>query len=274
MPQHALAREVETILAGRLDAANDRLLLVNPDGPAAARLVEAVAGRTDPPAVAILAAKDLMKDVMEDFLVASRASELLERDALELRVVDTPPNQSVVVTDVGVTALVSVGEGVGGLDSGDASLVEAANDHYGDMVADADSFTLHTPPLSHIRESLAAEIGEEVAADFDAVLTAIDDAHPDGTGLDEVSISLLVAARNGVLLYDIGKWGEDVGLASKATFSRAKSDLVDAGVIGTEKVPIQVGRPRLRLTLGDDRLREGDPGQMARRASELLTASP
>ena len=52
-----------------------------------------------------------------------------------------------------------------------------------------------------------------------------------------------------MLLYDISRWGEDVGVASKATFSRAKSRLEDAALIRTEKVPIDVGRPRLRLTL-------------------------
>ncbi|PWG73380.1 hypothetical protein DF186_23370, partial [Enterococcus hirae] len=75
--------------------------------------------------------------------------------------------------------------------------------------------------------------------------------------------SLLVAAKNDVLLYDISKWGEDVGIASKATFSRTKTKLEDMGLIDTEKVPIDVGRPRLRLKLGDDRLRDANTDQLA-----------
>lgn len=272
MPQNALTSDVGSILAGRLDAADERLLLVNPDADAVAGLVKAVDDHEDPPAVSLLADGPLLKDVMEDFLVASRAADLLERDVLGLRTAEVPPNQSVIVTDADVTALVSVEEGVGGLDSADDALVAAANDHYGAMVAAGDTFTLHTPPLSRIRESLETELGADTAADFDAVLRAIDDAHPDGTGLDEVTISILAAARNGELLYEISKWGEDVGLASKATFSRTKSRMEDAGVIATEKVPIQVGRPRLRLILGEERLADGHPGEMAARASELLTA--
>jgi predicted transcriptional regulator len=85
-----------------------------------------------------------------------------------------------------------------------------------------------------------------------------------------VTISLLVAARNEVLLYDISKWGEDIGIASKATFSRTKTRLEDLGLIDTEKVPIDVGRPRLRLKLGDDRLREADADQLADVAQSLL----
>ncbi|WP_256370423.1 DUF5821 family protein [Halorubrum sp. SD690R] len=41
-------------------------------------------------------------------------------------------------------------------------------------------------------------------------------------------------------------------MASKATFSRAKSALEDAGLIETEKVPLDIGRPRLRLIATDE----------------------
>jgi len=70
--------------------------------------------------------------------------------------------------------------------------------------------------------------------------------------LDEVDLTLLAAAKHGVQLYEISRWGEDTGLASKATFSRAKNRLEDGGMIATEKVPIDVGRLRLRLMLGAD----------------------
>jgi hypothetical protein len=76
-----------------------------------------------------------------------------------------------------------------------------------------------------------------VAADFRAVLDSLEAARGGGEGLDEVTISLLVAAKNRELLYDISRWGEDIGLASKATFSRTKTRLEDNGLIETEKVP-------------------------------------
>ena len=67
-----------------------------------------------------------------------------------------------------------------------------------------------------------------------------------------MTLALLAGARHSELLSEISKWGEDVGLASKATFSRSKSDLEDVGIVETEKVPIDVGRPRLRLRLVED----------------------
>ena len=59
-------------------------------------------------------------------------------------------------------------------------------------------------------------------------------------------------------------------IASKATFSRTKTRLEDAGIIDTEKVPIDVGRPRLRLKLGDERLHGVDAGELAAVASDLM----
>jgi hypothetical protein len=121
-----------------------------------------------------------------------------------------------------------------------------------------------------VRSSLEAEIGEGTAADFDSVLSSLATARGDGDGLDEVTISLLVAAKNEELLYDISKWGEDVGIASKATFSRTKTDLEDLGLLDTEKVPIDVGRPRLRLKFGDDRLADASSEELASVAQSLM----
>ena len=81
-----------------------------------------------------------------------------------------------------------------------------------------------------------------------------------------------MAARNEVLLYDISRWGEDVGIASKATFSRTKTRLEDHDLIDTEKVPIDVGRPRLRLQLGQQRLRDADPAEFLAIVQDELAA--
>ncbi len=43
-------------------------------------------------------------------------------------------------------------------------------------------------------------------------------------------------------------------------------------LIDTEKVPIDVGRPRLRLMLGDDRLKDAEPDELASVAQSILAA--
>jgi predicted transcriptional regulator len=102
------------------------------------------------------------------------------------------------------------------------------------------------------------------------VLSSLETARGNGDGLDEVTISLLVAAKNEELFYDISRWGEDVGVASKATFSRMKNELEDTGLIETEKVPVDVGRPRQRLTIKDDRLKQASSDQIAAVAESIL----
>ncbi|EMA46501.1 hypothetical protein C448_06048, partial [Halococcus morrhuae DSM 1307] len=130
-----------------------------------------------------------------------------------------------------------------------------------------------TPAYSRVLETLADEFDSETEADFETVLESIADMDTDDW-LNEVAVSLLVAAKHEQLLYDISHWGEDAGVASKATFSRTKTRLEDQGLLETEKVPIDVGRPRLRLLLGDERLREADAEELASVANEMLSVAP
>ena len=167
-------------------------------------------------------------------------------------------------------ALVEAGDRIAALTTEDSEFVDSARDVYDQQWDAATEFQLRTPPISRIRETLEADIGEQPRGDFDAVLGSLETARGNGDGLDEVTVSLLVAAKNEVLLYDISKWGEDVGIASKATFSRTKTKLEDNGLIATEKVPIDVGRPRLRLQLGDERLRTAAADELAEISQELL----
>jgi hypothetical protein len=187
-----------------------------------------------------------------------------------VRSLSSVPNNALLVSEESVVSLV-VGPGQSaGLATTDESFIDEITDHYESRWAVADEFSLRTPPRSDVMETLEADIGPAVAADFRGVLDSLEAARGGGEGLDEVTVSLLVAARNGELLYDISRWGEDIGLASKATFSRTKTRLEDSGILDTEKVPIDVGRPRLRLMLGDQRLADADIDELAAVAQEML----
>jgi hypothetical protein len=265
-----LAAGIDDILRTVLSNSGDDLLVVDPAADAVEHLVSVAAAADDAPHVRLLADERVLKDVMDDFIVASNAADLLADERLTMRSFEDGAGNALVVTDDRVMALVTAGDRVAALTTDDAEFVAAAREAYGERFDAAEPFTLRTPPLSRVRRTLDDEIGEATREDFDTVLESLRTARGDGEGLDEVTISLLVAARNEVLLYDISKWGEDVGIASKATFSRTKTKLEDLGLIDTEKVPIDVGRPRLRLKLGDDRLRGTDAGQLAGVAQSLL----
>ncbi|MBZ6496319.1 transcriptional regulator TbsP [Natrinema longum] len=271
MTSNLLNHQIDDILDSMLEDATGDVYMVNPSADAIEEFVAvATAFDGDLPSVHMLADERTLKDVMDDFIVASNAADLISEGALSMRTLEEAPENSLLVSDDRVIAIVHAGDRVGGLITDDESFVADTFDTYAGRWDGATEFNLRTPPITDVRETLADEISPEAEADFTAILNSLETARGDGNGLDEVTISLLVAAKNEALLYDISKWGEDVGIASKATFSRTKTKLEDMGLIDTEKVPIDVGRPRLRLKIGDDRLSEADNGQLATVAQSIL----
>jgi len=267
-----LQDDIGSMLSSVFEEAEAPIYVVNPSQETISSLMTTLDRQDAEVEVRMLADERTLKDVMDDFLVASTAADLVEGGTLSMRLLETVPNHSVAVTADGVYALVTIGDVVGGLGTDDDAFVDDAEAYYESTWESAEEYSLRTPAISRVRSTLESEIGPETAEDFDSVLGSLATARGDGDGLDEVTISLLVAARNNELLYDISKWGEDVGLASKATFSRTKTKLEDMGLIDTEKVPIDVGRPRLRLMLGDERLEDADGDELATVAQSLLAA--
>ncbi|MFB6081034.1 MAG: transcriptional regulator TbsP [Haloferacaceae archaeon] len=272
LPSNYHAESLSELLRAMLSADDEDLLVIDPDAETIEELIAvATAQADDLPTISVVARERVLKDVVDDFLVASNAADLVEAGTLSLRIAETGGSNALFVSNDAIAALVVAAGRVAALSTDDEAFVAAANEEYRGRWTDAEEFTLRTPPLSRVRETLADGIGEEARDDFDAVLDSLRTAGADGDELDEVTISLLVAAKNDVLLYDISKWGEDVGIASKATFSRTKTRLEDLGLIDTEKVPIDVGRPRLRLKLGDEDLVEADAADLAGIAREKLS---
>ncbi|WP_418285876.1 transcriptional regulator TbsP [Halorubrum sp. DTA46] len=269
MVSNLLEADVETVLDAAFAGGDEELLIVDPSAETIVSLIEAAVDRDDLPELSMLADERTLKDVMDDFLVASKAADLVADGALSLRILGGDVDNALFVSPSQVVVLVSSGDEVAALSTDDSAFVDAVFETHSEAFENAEEFGLRTPAISRVRETLAAEIDEETRDDFDAVLASLNAARGD-TGLDEVTVSLLVAAKNDVLLYDISKWGEDVGIASKATFSRTKTRLEDMGIIDTEKVPIDVGRPRLRLKLGDERLHGVDADELAGVVDDLM----
>jgi hypothetical protein len=240
----------------------DALLLVDPTGETVEALTTVTSAVADPPSIRVLAEAAVLKDVMDDFVVASNAADHVASETLSVRT-GTGSANALVITDASVWALVGTGDHVAALGTDEDAFVAAARETYESQWERAEPFNLRTPPLSVVRETLGRDIGQDTRADFDATLDALQSAREATGEFDEVTLTLLVAARNDVLLYDISKWGEEVGIASKATFSRTKTTLEEEGLIRTEKVPIDVGRPRLRLKLDEDRFEEATPAELA-----------
>lgn len=229
------------------DGAN--ALVVNPSTTFLQQLIMALSESDPQGHVRIAAEEDVLKTIRNEFIVAAKTSELVEDGIIE--VVQTTENMSsgVMITDDMMSGLIDLESTLALTEQQELeSEVEEAVE---DVWRSSESFQLRTPSFETIHSTMSEDISEEVADEYQQVLDYVGSFEPESK-FDEVAVALLVAARNNLLLYDISKWGEDSGLASKATFSRTKTHLESMGHIHTEKVPIDVGRPRLRLTLSDE----------------------
>jgi hypothetical protein len=90
---------------------------------------------------------------------------------------------------------------------------------------------------------------------------------------DAVTVVGLVAARHGLQTMAVSEWAESVDLSSRTELSRVKSRLADRGLVDTDRVPQGVGRPRQKLLLAADRLRECPPEEFVDHARELYDGS-
>lgn len=269
-PTDLHAQHIDEVVVRGLETAQSELFVINPARKTIREFVIALSSTTGTPAVKLFAEEQTLKDVLEDFLVASKLADLVNDERLAVRTLDTVPRSSLLLTEETLATVVEGDERVAALSSTDESFVASTYDTYVGQWQRCSPYSLRTPPLSRIRETMSEEIGQPAVDDFDTSLEALETARGDGDGLDEVTIALLVAANNRELLYDISRWGEDVRLASKATFSRTKNHLESTGLIDTEKVPIEMGRPRLRLVLGESDLVDAGMPAVIERAEQRL----
>ena len=205
------------------------------------------------PNLQVLAAPDILKTSLEDFILASQVADLIDHDALELRTTTDIARSSLLVSDDEVVTVIAFDDELTGLRSADDELVENIRSTFSDDWDGGDEFSLRTPPLSRIQETLSEEFGDDVEEDFMMVVDSVDTIPGEDNELDEVAIALLVAANNEILLYDISKWGEDTGVASKATFSRTKTRLEDRGLIETEESADRCWTPTTSIGLSSRR---------------------
>ncbi len=120
----------------------------------------------------------------------------------------------------------------------------------------ANALDIDVPPWEKLLDGLSEATSPETANEFENL---VEGATPENLdSLDEVSLALISAAKTGALQYNISKWGEEMKIASKATFSRKKTNLVDRGVITTESVPVETGRPRDRLLINKQKMSDSD----------------
>ncbi|MEZ3144640.1 DUF5821 family protein [Halobaculum sp. MBLA0143] len=227
--------------------------LVDLPWPYIASLTEA-ATEFDPaelPELRLLGRRETLVSLRQSFLGAARAANLVEADRLAVREREPTGDTPLIVGEERVhVPLLLDGTGAAVVATR-GSFAEQAGESVASAWEGGEPFSLRTPALERIRDTMASDLGSGLKEDFDQSLARAATQRDPGD-FEPVTAAVVVAAANGTLHYDLSRWGESVGLASKATFSRRKGELEDMDVITTEKVPVEMGRPRQRLHLTDE----------------------
>lgn len=268
MAEEFVARSLHDLFDSLGPRLHEETLLVDPSaGVLRGYLKWGAADSTDAVETRLLAREATLKETLRSFPAASLAADLVEADRLAMRYEADPPLSAVLLDSEILFAILEAQNLFGALATTDQPFVGDVYERCSSRFDAADGYVLHTPGRQRILETLEDRLGADRRETFERYLEAMDPADPP---FDEVVLSLLVAAKHRDLLYDVSKWGEDVGLASKATFSRKKSALTDADLIDTEAEPINVGRPRLRLKLADPELDRASPAELVATATSAL----
>lgn len=252
----------EEIVAGALTRSNGGLTVINPP----ADVLRALARSDAHEDTTVIADGRTSKRTFDDFIAASAAAESIRDGTLSVHTVDDLSHAPVLAGEEFYATATPVGSGVYATVTTDDSAVAGVAESIESVADQSEPSEFRTPPRDEVMETLGESAGEDLREDFTDVIEEFERLSPDQSGIDVVETLLLLAARNEILLYEVSKWGEDIELASKATFSRAKSRLEERDLIDTVKVPIDVGRPRLRLLLPDD-ITGDEPIELIREAT-------
>ncbi|ESP86940.1 transcriptional regulator TbsP domain-containing protein [Candidatus Halobonum tyrrellensis] len=276
----SLRRLVDHPIAAAADGGDDPLV-VSADAAVLRETLRSVASLADaaaddgdddaPGCVRLCGPPAALDAATDEFRTAARAADLVESDRLDLRTVDDRTLPSVLVAAGRALAPVPLPDGRAvALSTDESAVVSAVRTAFAETVAAGDRYRLGVPAYSRLLEELGSEVGsttrEEFAAALDAPVTV---RGPDDT-LDEIDAALLLGARNRAQLYELSEWAESVGLASRATVSSRKRRLEAVGLLATEKVATDVGRPRQRLVLADESLASVGVSDLVRAARSVL----
>lgn len=198
----------------------------------------------------ILASKATADDLRRSFPLNSKIKEILEQHNATLYLTEEPSLPTTVIDGNQAHYYVRMGSVRRFVKFSDDEIGSILTDEFESLLESASRVDIETPVWSELLAKLESTVGLQTRSEFEQLIEAAKLEEMDS--LDAVSVALIAAAQSGALSYDLGKWAEETGVASKATISRRKTALETDGVIYTEKVPVEVGRPRQRLLLADD----------------------
>jgi hypothetical protein len=232
---------------------NQQHYLLNPPVAVLRSLVPASATDDDGdlPPLRVLARKNTLHDIRQQFPLASRLQELIDEGQVALCKSPIDQNTTVLVSETELIAFVLIEETVEWLTMDESKDSAGVFTELDELWDDSEQYRLRTPPLTATLDSATETLGESFGDRFERAVEWAE-ALPDPTEFHAIRAAVVIGAAEEQLHYEVSKWGEDASVASKASFSRHKVELEERGLVRTEKVQVPMGRPRQRLFLTDE----------------------
>lgn len=108
------------------------------------------------------------------------------------------------------------------------------------------------PPIWSMTGSAGSLVGDEYAATLHVALESTLRLRHLRKEVTEYYAPILAGAVTTSQFYNIGRFGETVGIASPRTLQRRKKDLEGVGIVTTKRIRVRRGRPRHQLELGKE----------------------
>jgi hypothetical protein len=242
--------EVFRSVVAELDPASDYYLL-NPSRAVLDALGVVGIESDRLPTFRVLASHEIAGWVRDAFITAARIETLAQEGVVEFRRSHVERDSPTIVGEREAFPIVAIGESAKQFHTDDTEFVGDVHAECVDLWADAQPYGVRAPALPEALEQAEARLGQEFQRAFEQSLTVADEFE-NPAEFCPIRATLLLAAVHEILHYDVSRWGEDVGVASRASYSRRKSTLESEGVIEAETVVTDLGATRHRLGLTDE----------------------
>ena len=272
MGQESRAGKFDTLVEESVSKSVDEMVIVTSQISTIEAVIESLNTSDEiPHQIKLITDRDTLKAADSNFIISSRLNQYFEEGVLNIRSHpgDHPTALFVKSDEVTFVHETTADEGIL-MSSGDEDVVIAVREKYISQWKNGRRFQLSKPSYARMLESIGQDLGESMQESIQSVFESAGLTSRDGEQLDEVYVYLLMAARNKQQFYDLCSWGEDMGVASRAKFSKQKRALEEAGLIETEKVPTDVGRPRQRLVLAKDSLKNASSAEIVQVSQSVL----
>lgn len=268
MQPHPPARDPVAAIAAALDSGGE-IRIINPTLALLSSVVAQAGPSSHGGRLELLVTTPVARAVEDRFPTAAQLADLAANDRLSMRVSST--SHAGTLVDGALTGVVYARAAVPALLAIDPDVWGGWFAHSWEAaVTDARPIEHPTVGYQRLCTTLAERVSGPVADRFDQLVRAARAQLPVDAEIDPTALALLATGWCGGELADVTAWGVDMGVASRATFSRVKTQLVEAALLETTPIPQAVGRPRLRLELTPQHAEPPDAAALIAAAGSVL----